>query len=203
MRPGPGARRSPWWPSAATARQPWSPWRAVPDSSNSTSSRGAAGTGTNCNCLTPAESCWRTGLGYRARRRTSAPARERWPLLVHHASVLRDHLDGDAVALLKDHTDRVVDAPAPIGDPIPIGHYPDPGECVPAVFTYGTLKPGQSRWALVSEHLTAPPEAAHVLGDLRDTGHGFPALTASGRPEGSRHAAGARAGVNAGTAGTP
>jgi gamma-glutamylcyclotransferase (GGCT)/AIG2-like uncharacterized protein YtfP len=66
----------------------------------------------------------------------------------------------------------------PVGDEVPPGSYPHPGECVPAVFTYGTLMPGQVRAHLLADRLAAEPWPAEVFGDLRDTGRGYPALNA-------------------------
>ncbi|MEV6301850.1 gamma-glutamylcyclotransferase family protein [Actinoplanes sp. NPDC051861] len=65
------------------------------------------------------------------------------------------------------------------GEDVPLGTYPHPGECTPAVFTYGTLMPGQIRAHLIADRLDSEPWDAEVFGDLRDTGHGYPALNAA------------------------
>ena len=48
------------------------------------------------------------------------------------------------------------------------------GPC--AVFTYGTLMPGQSRWSQLEPYAVGRGEDDSVQGVLIDTGHGYPAL---------------------------
>lgn len=50
-----------------------------------------------------------------------------------------------------------------------------------AVFTYGTLMPGQPRWPSLSRYLAGMAEPAAVRGNLLDTGAGYPALANIGR----------------------
>ncbi|MGY1684435.1 gamma-glutamylcyclotransferase [Geodermatophilus sp. SYSU D00867] len=49
-----------------------------------------------------------------------------------------------------------------------------------AVFVYGTLKPGRSRWPVLAPFADAMTGAweTSVRGRLWDTGHGWPAMTA-------------------------
>ena len=104
---------------------------------------------------------------------------ERWPVLVGGRPVLRVDIDQaqlcglDAVLRAQD-----VAAPEELGRVLPAGTYPHPGECVPAVFVYGTLKPGQARWPLLAPFVTGAPIDGMVMGQLRDGGHGYPALNA-------------------------
>jgi len=54
------------------------------------------------------------------------------------------------------------------------------GELLP-VFVYGTLQPGEVRWfALEGRVLDESGEPDHVVGQLWDTGLGYPALTLDG-----------------------
>src|SRR4051812_5959460 len=48
-----------------------------------------------------------------------------------------------------------------------------------AVFVYGTLKPGRSRWAALAPFVarSTHPRDASVRGRLWDTAHGWPAMT--------------------------
>ncbi|MFC4071612.1 gamma-glutamylcyclotransferase family protein [Actinoplanes subglobosus] len=102
---------------------------------------------------------------------------ERRPTLIDGAPLRVIHADQEAVTLLRP----ALGGPPPtdIGVVVPAGRYPHPGECTPAVFTYGTLMPGRSRAHLLTGHVTTEPAPAEAFGDLRDTGYGYPALTAS------------------------
>ncbi|GAA4950398.1 gamma-glutamylcyclotransferase family protein [Actinoplanes utahensis] len=102
---------------------------------------------------------------------------ERRPALLHGRPVPLTSVDYAAVAPLR--TLFTAGAPEPIGDEVPDGTYPHPGECTPAVFAYGTLMPGRSRAHLLAPRLAAEPWAATAYGDLRDTGFGHPALNAA------------------------
>ncbi len=45
-----------------------------------------------------------------------------------------------------------------------------------AVFVYGTLMPGQSRWPILAPYAAAPASEDRVGGRLVDTGSGYPGL---------------------------
>ncbi|MEV0900986.1 gamma-glutamylcyclotransferase family protein [Actinoplanes sp. NPDC049802] len=100
---------------------------------------------------------------------------ERHPLLVDGRPVPRTLA---AVPSGEGHTGDAT-VPEPIGDTVPVPEYPSPGECIPAVFVYGTLMPGRTRWHLIADQVTSEPWPARIFGDLRDTGYGYPALTAA------------------------
>lgn len=104
----------------------------------------------------------------------------RWPLLVGGCPVPRVDLAHDGVCALVDKigtTEQV--NPMALGRLIALDNYPDPAECIPTLFVYGTLKPNRSRWGLLEPHVLDNPVPAGVAGDLRDTGHGYPALNAT------------------------
>ena len=90
--------------------------------------------------------------------------------------VLRVDLDHDQVRALRTRVTPASAEPASLGPVVPVGDYPHPGDCVPHLFVYGTLKPGHERWPLLAEHVVAEPVEAAVAGALRDTGFGWPAL---------------------------
>jgi gamma-glutamylcyclotransferase (GGCT)/AIG2-like uncharacterized protein YtfP len=57
-------------------------------------------------------------------------------------------------------------------------HDPQPG-AVRAFFVYGTLMQGECNHAVVARHGLVRVRAAHVRGELFDTGEGYPAMTLS------------------------
>ncbi|KRF37367.1 gamma-glutamylcyclotransferase family protein [Nocardioides sp. Soil805] len=103
---------------------------------------------------------------------------ERCPMRLAGRPVLRVDLDHDQVRALRTHVTPTSVEPASLGPVVPVGVYPHPGDCVPHLFVYGTLKPGHERWPLLADYVVAEPVDATVAGDLRDTGYGWPALNA-------------------------
>lgn len=93
--------------------------------------------------------------------------------------VLRVDLDHNGVRALRSRVTATSAEPANLGPVVPAGTYPHPGECVPNLFIYGTLKPGHGRWPLLAPYLVGEPVPATMSGELRDTGHGWPALKES------------------------
>lgn len=110
---------------------------------------------------------------------------ERCPMRLAGRPLLRVDLDHDQVRALRTRVTPTSGEPASLGPVVPVGVYPQPGDCVPHLFVYGTLMPGHERWPLLAEYVVADPVAATVAGYLRDSGHGWPALNA-----GSGHAPG-------------
>ncbi|SES09344.1 gamma-glutamylcyclotransferase family protein [Actinokineospora terrae] len=53
---------------------------------------------------------------------------------------------------------------------------PPPTDYPSTLFTYGTLRPGDTHWHLLAPHANGAPLDAHLNGSLYDTGHGYPAL---------------------------
>lgn len=105
---------------------------------------------------------------------------DRYPMRLGGRSLLRVDVDQAEVRVLRS---RITTEPATsavdLGPVVAPGSYPSPGECVSHVFVYGTLKPGNERWYLLEPYVVGEPVDATVLGDLRDTGNGYPALSAS------------------------
>ena len=52
---------------------------------------------------------------------------------------------------------------------------------ISSVFVYGTLMPGQPRWAAVDEASAGAPVRDSIRGRLFDTGSGYPALVTADR----------------------
>ncbi|KRE97557.1 hypothetical protein ASG76_02285 [Nocardioides sp. Soil774] len=105
---------------------------------------------------------------------------ERRPMRLGGQPLLRVDVDQAEVRALRS---RITTEPATsaidLGPVVAPGRYPAPGECVPYVFVYGTLKPGNERWHLLEPYVAGEPVDTTVVGDLRDTGNGYPALSAS------------------------
>ena len=73
---------------------------------------------------------------------------------------------------------RLTGEPASVDglDAITVDGPPNPDDWPAALFTYGTLQPGQPAWPLLAGHATGRPRRATVAGRLLDTGFGYPAL---------------------------
>ncbi|WP_424184142.1 gamma-glutamylcyclotransferase family protein [Actinokineospora sp. G85] len=113
-----------------------------------------------------------------------APVVVRGPLAYVGASEIRRPL------LVHDHPVRCAEVPQAeaiglVGRPAradgldaePIGGAPSPMDFPAALFVYGTLRPGEPAWPLLSPLTHGEPHRATLPGALYDTGQGFPALT--------------------------
>lgn len=104
---------------------------------------------------------------------------QRAPVLVAGRPLLRADVDLTEASVLRSVLPATAGDRQPLGRVLPPGVHPQPGDCVPDLFVYGTLKPGQPRWPVLAPHVAAEPEHSTVRGELRDTGFGYPALNAS------------------------
>lgn len=98
-------------------------------------------------------------------------ADERAPLLIDGSPVRCSDVGQARARTLTGYA-----AALPDGVATPIVGAPDPDSWPSRVFVYGTLQPDGAAWRLLAPHAVGDPEPASVVGEVYDTGWGFPAL---------------------------